>query len=197
MANSFTNYVVDMLRRMDQKYDLLIDEVMKFDMELKNVKEVMKRRKDERRSYEKVVFDMLINGLNYSKSGNPLENIKVERATNGERVEGQENLGTNFGMASSILVGQKSNKSGPELFEKKLDPCFNELRVKEKKSSFRNSGVGEITPSLKFATVEIQPCMQSFVVGETPKDFASITKVLIKVLNFVLKKVYESYKMSL
>lgn len=65
MLDPYNNYVVDLFCRIDTKYDSLIDQVRRVEMELKTIQEIIKSMEDKRRSYQKMILYVLIRCLSF------------------------------------------------------------------------------------------------------------------------------------
>lgn len=155
MSGPCANYIVELLHRIDGKYDCLLDEMRRVQMELKSVQEVIKRREDERICYQKLVFDMLVSSLSSTNN-----------------IDGFEDGRNDFPMKrnNNVRLAEEEN------IEQK--PAIMNMDIASK-DVLHNSRKAETSKLLKFATIVVEPSVQSFVVGETSKSSPSSLNVCI------------------
>lgn len=183
MVEPFTNYIVELLGRIDSKYDALVDQMNRFEMELKTVHELIKKREDERKYHEKLVFDMLLSRLGLSKKpkcssdGTPDLSCKTNNVISRGKVEDKRNQ---EGLISSNEFGEKTNlrSGGTSLIN--IDNSWKSDLVKEQSTTVHNIRYGENNQLVKCCNLQVEPSLQSFVVGGINKIIKSTSKVHIK-----------------
>lgn len=126
-------------------------------------------------AYEKLVFDLLIKGLNYRNIPSCLEDLKFGIGNNVQSNVEEEILGRKCEIVSSILLGEKSMLRDVGRFDTKFD-SLNHRILKGEKTSLLQSILEEY-PSLKSSIIELHPCIPSFVAGESKTCLILIPKV--------------------
>lgn len=181
MSEVCSNYIIELLCRIDQKYDALVEKICGLEEEVKSVKESNRVRDEDRRCHEKLVFDMLLKLCTVCNIPFFKDVTKAEFPSNRCNQLFDEGGDEELKKLGSISRNLSSvNLLSPELKNVNnvnLEHSLKDGSCNEESNECKKSKNEETTPTLKSGTIQVETCTYSFVAGESHTTLARGTQV--------------------